>query len=616
MAQGQSKQVNQDAQALIREGGPQTTTYQKERIAILDGGFRTDKASMDLANNEAVSIVNLILLSNQLKVDTGYIPFGSIIGGAFLGTPQLYYQVFNPNGTSLDILVTTKTVYTRSTLWNQWQILPWGSFYTNTGQVQAGNMSVLLTSVAGLSVGSVLGLPLDDAEQIVVTVTGIAGDVVSFTPAIPVGRFVPNASEVCLAAALNGTIDNQVVATSFPPKGWIIFTNAIDPIFYFDGSKLASLVAASDLPSGTTCVYMLMFHESLFLFATLESGTNLPQRIRMSDLGDPTAWTPGGKSGASIAAIYDQLDTEDFILAASIVGPYLIVFRETTFMRGTYYGLLDETMFWEYTIYSEGVISPGAIADIGSLQEVVGNGGIYQYAGDYNLASEGDAVYQQFFSAVGSIFAPAKNTVFAQYCQDYDEVWVFFPTGSSLVPNTMLRHSLEKGGWYQRNFANTFISCNPYLPVDTVTWESAVGTWAEQVSQWDSKALLSLVANLVLCSADTNQVYIYDYKNQSDNGTAINWSFVTKDIGPGDAMYRFDTLRFYGQGNGVTVQFSTDGGKTWSTMASELNFGSGPSLQILTFETVGPYIRFMVSGSDPAFLFNWMEVWYMWESDW
>jgi len=605
------------AQSVVQQAAQaQPVAYTKDRISILDGGFRTDKAGMDLADNEAVQITNLVLLSNQLKVDTGYIIFGTNLNGSFIGTPQVYYQVFNANGTSVDILVTTKTVYTRNVAFNQWQILPWGSFFTNTGQVQAGNNSILLTSTAGLSVGSILGLTFSDGQGFAVTITNIAAnDVVTFQPPVPAGHVVLNASNVSLGAALNGNVDNQVCIVSFPPKEWEIFANGIDPIFYFDGTKLGSLIAASDLPTATTCSWMIMFHESLFLFATVENGQNLPQRIRMSDLGDPTAWTPGGKGGASIAAIYDMLDTEDFLLTATIIGPYLLVFRETSFMRGTYLGLLNDIMFWEYTIYAEGAISSGAVADIGSESGIVGNGGIYQYSGDYTLTSTGDAIYTQFFSAVGVINAPAKNSAFTQYCQDYDELWIFFATGSNPTPDTMLRQSLEKGGWFERIFANQFISCSPYLPVATTTWQNAVGTWANYVGQWDSKALLSLVANLVMCSADTNQVYIYDYKNATDNGVVIPWTFTTKDIGPGNAMQRFDTFRIRGVGNGITVMYSLNEGHTWTPL-SQLNFGSIPSTQILTFEAVGEYIRFQISGTDPTFVFHWLECWYTWESDW
>jgi hypothetical protein len=616
-----TREVETDARTTAQLA--QREDYQKVRIPRLDGGMVTDKAAVDLNDNESPSIINMALIAGQLQPDTGYVPFGSTITGVYLGSPQTMFQVYNPNGTSSELLVTTATVYLLDQALNQWQIAPWGEYLSNTQLVASGGETVVLSSTTGVEVGGVLGLPLDDGSQLPVTVTGINGDSVAFTPAIPAGRTVPDTSNICLGATLHGNLLQQVIVVTMSAKAWTIVTNNIDPIFYFDGTYFWSLVGEgqSDLPTGTTCQYMLVFHESLFLFNTVEAGVALPQRIRMSDLGNPTSWTPGGDSGASIAAIYDQLDTEDFIQAATIVGPYLIVYRDTTIMRGTYLGLLDETMFWEYTVYGEGLSSAGGVAEIGAEQQFVGQGNIYQYSGGYDLQGVGDNIYVNFLSAIGDLNASYKAMLFEQYVPDYDEVWVFYPAGKTATyPNKMLRNSLEKNSWAIRLFANSFVSANPFLPVSTTTWESASGTWAEQVAQWDSRIFLANVASIVLCDAEAGGVYVYDYSAQTDNGTAIAWSFQTKDIGPGNEMQRFDSVRVYGKGNAVLCEFSIDGGQTWET-AGTFNFGTGYSLQILTMggddnPVVAPYIRFQLSGTDPEFVFNWLESWFLKESEW
>jgi hypothetical protein len=592
-----------------------TEEYQRVRVSLLDGGLRNDKAAVDLALNEVPAVVNLTIIAGVLRVDTGYIGFGSVFGGAaFLGDPQVPYQIFNNDGTSDLLLVTTATVYRLSVQFNQWQVCPWGGFYSNTGSLASGATTATLGSVSGLSIGSILGFPLSDGEQLPTTVTGISGSVVTFTPAIPAGLTVLNGANICLGAALNGTYDNQVDAVAFTGKGWFIFTNGVDPIFYYDGAKLVDLVAASDLPANTTCAWMEIFHECLFLFNTTEDGQQLPQRARMSDLADPLAWTPGGKSGASIAAIYDLLDTEDFINTASILGPYLIVYRDTTIMRGTYLGLLDETIFWEYTVYGEGSQVPAGVAEIGAQHAFVGNSSIYTYDGSYSIDSIGDGIYIGFLSAVGDLNASARVSMFTQYVGDYDEFWVFYPSVQSLLPNKMLRCALDKTAWYVREFANLFVSCAPYLAVASTTWQSAVGTWAQQTAVWDSRVFLANTPIYLMCSGDDKKVYAYDYSAATDNGVPIEWSVETKDIAPGDEFVRWDSVRAYGQGTAL-CQFSVDGGSTWQTIGS-LSFGSKSSLKILTFQAVSSYIRFQLSGVDPTFQLNWLEAWYLRESEW
>jgi hypothetical protein len=458
--------------------------------------------------------------------------------------------------------------------------------------------------------GSFLGLPLDDGEQLPVTVTGVLGDVVSFTPAVPTGRNVPANSNICLGIALNGTLTNQVAIVQYPPLGWTVISNNVDQVFYWNSARLTPLPTQV---TPTTCVDLFVFHESLFLVAPTENGTALPQRVRQSDAGNPTAWTSGAPG--SIAAIYDLLDTEDFILKAAGLGPYFILYRETTIMRGTYLGVLGETIFWEYMVDGDGAISTGAVTEITGENEFVGQGNIYQYEGGYTLNDVGDQVFNPLLSANGNLNSALKSLIFAQYVQDYDEILLFYPSGSNTLPDQCLRHHLQTGGWFQREFANKFVSAAFYVPTSDTTWAGATGTWAQNNFAWNSRAFRANIASLLLCAADDNLVFLYDYRTQTDNGVAIPWTAQTKDVGDGDAKNRWDSVRLYGQGTG-TISCSIDAGATWATVGSFALGATTSALQILYFQAVSPYIRFMLSGTDPTFKLNWLEVWSLPESEW
>lgn len=604
-----------DLQALAQVAQP--PQVQKTRVPLLDGGMRTDKTGHDLALNESPLITNLTLIANRLVVDTGYAGFGTLLsGGSFVGTVQVFYQVFNPDGTAVDLLITTKTVYSLNVGFGEWDLVPSGAFYTSTMPVPTNGSSINLSSTTGLAAGDQLGLPCETGEQIQVTITGVGGTNVTFQPAIPSPHNIPVSSEIVHAYNLNGALDQQVAASAFAAKNWVIFSNGVDPLFYFDGTFLHNLVTGSDLPANTTCSWLTVFHESLVLIATEENGQELPQRVRVSDIGNPQSFKPAAFGGpaTSIAAIYDLVDTEDFIKNGSILGPYLILYRETTIMRGTYLGLLNNLIFWEYMIYGEGVRSQGSVAELGSSHEIVGNGGIYEFTGDYSLTSTGDQIFVNFLSAVGDLNPTAQNTLFTQYQQDFDENWIIYPAGMNLLPNKMLRHSMEKGGWFQRVFANEFVSASPYLAIQSTTWATATGTWAQQTTQWNSRIFLANLSTLIMCAPDVNKVFVYDYKHADDAGVPIQWTVQTKDIGDGNVNQRWDEIRISGRGTVQSVQFSLDQGQTFTDLGP-LQLGTTGQFAFLTLQAVSAYIRVQLTGVDPTFQLDWLEVWYQEESE-
>ena len=591
----------------------------KTRIPTLDGGMHTDKHPAEMAPNESPLINNLALVANQLVVDSGYIPFGALPGGqGFQGTVQIAYQIFNPDGTSSVLLVTTATIYVLVISTLMWQLLPLEAYFTSTGVVGSGGNVVALSSVTGLAAGQPLGLPMDNGVQWPTTISSIAGLNVTFAPPVPAGRTVPVSTQVVQGVSLHGALDHQVAIVSYPGKSWVIISNDLDPIYYYDvfGGFLHNLVTHSDLPANTTCSAMAVFHGFLVLLNTEENGQDLPQRVRICDIGNPLSWTPAAFGGpaSSLAAIYDLLDTEDFIHAASILGPYLVVYRETTLMRGTYLGVPASTIFWEYTVYGEGITGVGAISEIGSQHQFVGNAGIYQYDASYQLTEVGDPIFVNTFSAIGDLNAAAKDTVFSQYNGDYDEFMLFYPHNGAMVPDKMVRMSLEKGGWFQRFYADTFIGSSPYIPVSSTTWATAVGTWASQNVQWDSRVFMANVANIMLCSSSSNRVFLYDFVHTTDNTTAISWLMQTKDINEGGQFYRWDSVRIFGTGT-VLVQYSLDSGNSFQTAGTLALGHPAPSLGILTFQAVSSYIRFQLSGTDPNFQFIWLEVWHQLESE-
>lgn len=497
---------------------------------------------------------------------------------------------------------------------------------TLTAAVAQGSSTLVLSNSDFVFVGSPMGVLLPNGQQWqfeVTSLSGVSGTTVGTSTPCPAGG-APAGSEVALPIALHGSVATQPIFSTFPALGWVVISNGVDPLFYFYNNRAVQLPG---LPDGTTCYAMNVFHESLHIGSTVEGGTAFPQRLRMSDATDPTGWTPGQNG---IAAEYNLDDTEDFILSLNLLGPWLIVYRETTIMRGTYLGLPLNTMYWEYMVYGEGIQSQGSVSEIGETHLIVGTQGVYEYAGGYDLTSIGDNIFYQFLSAKGDLNAEAKSTLFTQYISDQDEAWILYASGSSPTPNAMLRCSLEKHAWYPRKFPQNFLSAGIYLPLETIEWINAVGTWAENTAAWNSRIFLQNQPNVILCAAGLPQTAIYDYKTRGDQGVPVSWSMTPKAFGDGDSKSRWDTLVLYGRGNGITLSMCVDplGDPLSDTPPNfvpvtdrngapfVLNFGVGKRRQLVTFNgQVGTYVLFQLSGADPTFSLEYVELWYSFESE-
>lgn len=597
-----SREVQQEFSE-VQQRAPQEQV-QRQRMPLLTGGMRTDKAPIDLAENEAVHIHNLNLNAGILGTDTGYAPFGS----TFIGQPCTTYQVFNADGTATDFLITTKTVYIYVQSVVQWQLVSFGAAYSvnNVGGYPVGTSAFTLDSVVGLANGQTFGVGQSDGSQLIGTIQNIVGSVVTLSAVSTVT--VNDGAPCARAIVLNGDASgqNQVIAVEFPTFG-TIFSNCVDPIFYFNGSILQTLPG---LPTNTTCHAMVVAHEQLLIAQTIENGVDHPQRVRASDSADPTTWTPG----SGIAAIYDLLDTEDFIVSMNILGPWVIAYRETTIMRGTYLGLPNATWFWEYMIVGEGAISQGAVAEVGDSHFFVGTAGIYLYDGSYQLNSIGDGVFFNFLSALGTLNSQARGTIFTQYVGDFDECWLFFPSTNNRFPDQMLRCSLEATAWFHRQFADQFVSCQPRLTIDATTWATAPGTWAQHVETWDSRVFLQNVPNFFLCSPTESKVMVYDYTAPTDNGTPIAWYIITKEFGDGSTFNRWERLVLVGTGNAIAVSYSEDEGQTWTSLGT-VNLDDIPQVQSIYIDHVGPQIMFQLTGSDPNFQLRYADLVWEFESE-
>lgn len=586
-------------------------TPSRVRLPLFDGGMRTDKAPEALAPNETVQLKSLHIVAGRLVVDTGYVPFN----GSYLGVAQGTFEAFYADGSSALLLFTTQTVYKYNSTVLQWQIVSLNALHTTTAAYTAGANVFALNSVTDIVIGGIVGIALDNGEQLITFVTNVAGLNVTTNNPIAAGRSVANGANVFVAIVLHGDVKrSQISAVIFPANEWIIFSNGIDPILYYYGGLVTKLLG---LPANTTCGAMAVYHELLLIGNTEESGVHHPYRVRQSDLADPTQWTTG------IAAIYDLLDTDDTILTLLPLGPWMIAYRESSIMRASYLGILDETLFWEYMTQLEGTQSQGAVVNVGGEHVLVGHFGVYAYQGGYTLDSIGDGVFTEFLSPTGDFNAPARITLFTVFVPDLDEVWILYPSGVSLTPSKLLRVQLENNAWSERFFADSFVAGGAVLPLDETTWTTAKGEWEDPQWQrpWDSRSLVKNVPSIVLSPAVVGgasvSLSLYEYRATTDNGVPIAWSVTTKQLGDGSQFSRWERLNVVATGADVLLEVSEDEGATFESVGT-FDFGAAgaPAAKNVWLDRVSTRLQVRMSGVDPAFSLRYVDVVSIAESDW
>lgn len=547
------------------------------------GGINVSLPENRISDNELVSAKNVFFREGILQSDTGYTTFGILVRGI----PRITFQFFKKDGTSELVLVTDSTFY--SWLVNEWQYVSDGISTTTTNDEIAGQTVIEVPSTVGFTATDYIGIGLSDGTQHRTTIASIsAGVSITIDDAIPVGKNTGVGAVVLKAVDLAGSLDVQISLVVLPSVDWLIFTNGIDNVKRYDGTDC---IDVPNLPSAgnTQCRLVGVLENHLILAHTVEGGTRYPQRVRRSDTADPTNWTTGN------AGYTDLYDSEDWLVALSYLGPYMILYRERSIVRVEYIGSVDVLFDFEYTASGEGAVSQDSVIDLGDHHIFMGNANFYEYRGGYDYSSVGDNIYDLVFSTLGDLSPSYKQRSFGFFVEELNELWFFYATSGNTIPNKLLRYNTTNKNWFTRNFSDSFVGFGLYQSTNDRTWNDLVGDWTAQNWSWDSRQLLANSPTTHLCSTDL-QVYEYNYSEVTDNGVAIDYLLETKDFGHPRFKSRFDLYDLKVQGTDILFEFSKDEGVSWETLTT---ITSGNITRVTrNKQIVTQYLRFRLSGSN------------------
>lgn len=575
-------------------------------IPSLSGGMRLDERSDSIKDVETILSLNVWNDNNTIKVDSGYKKFLGTVRGAPRGT----YQFFTTTGISYLCLITNSTFYVEQN--NEWQYVSDGTSTTLSVAASGGNTVLTTVGSATFVAGNFIGIALNSGLQHRTTVVSHVGTALTITDAMPGTGVVANIGKIVLRApALAGDADTQVSTVGVPSHNWFVFTNGINNVKRFDGSTVQDI---PNLPSGgnTQCTLVALFETYLLLLGTTEGGVHFPQRVRRCDESNPTEWTLGN------AGFSDLLGSEDWIVAVSDLGPYMIIYKERSIIRMEFLGSADALFNFDYMISGEGALSQDGVVNLGDYHIFVGNTNIYKYRGSFDLESVGDAIYPLIFGVGGSLNPSYKKRVFVIYIEELDEAWIFYPSGSDSNPADVARYNLSTDSWSLRVFTRAFIGFGFFIVLNDSTWQEASGSWLDHTDAWNSVRYLSNSPTTHFCGATDSQVYEYNYLVFNDDGTAIPYQIETKDFSDPGYDLRIDWLEAQITGGNTLLEYSIDEGSTWVTYGTFI-----ASAQFKPFRLYGDNgqfvankVRWRFSGTGSGFKLGWVRMNYRREAEW
>lgn len=561
-------------------------------VSDLSGGVRSGRALERLQDKESPDLLNVNFQENVLQVDSGFLKFHNVVRGI----PQRSIEFTTASGAKYHLLVTTATVYVGSNSADEWQYVSNGTKTTTTAISAAGSSTLAVTSNAAFNIGDFIGVTLANGKQHRTTVTAKPAGQLTMANAVPVGTTVQSGVQVVEAVSLAGNLDFHISFVPWPASDWLIFTNGVDPIKKFDGVDCLDLggTAAVNLQAARE---LRAFHGHLLAFDVTELGTRYPQRIRRSNGGNPETWNAG------TAGMDSLLDTDDRILQVLPLGPYLIVYRERSVMRGSYTGDAANLIFWEYTIQDKGAISNRSAVQVDAYHVVVSRDGVFRYEGGYDMPEIGEQIYNMVFSHAGDMNTPFRQRTFVENVPELNEVWIVYPASSQEIPAKLIRYNITFQSFWVRDLPIAIAGLGYYVRQNTQTWQSLVGSWLEQRWAWSSRTIVQNSPTILLQGADS-QVYEYNYLTPNDDGRVIPFHYSTKNFTNPQFDLTVDHLVAFGRGSEISVDISVDGGQTWRVYGT-FDFGPSRKRAVIWKQVTGDQFMYRFHGEDPLFQLSW-----------
>lgn len=557
-------------------------------VEDLSGGVDVSRGPELIEDRYSPDMSNVVAKRRRVSIDTGY----RSVGTSVIGNPRISKQFKRKDGTSEQILVTDLTVYKWSSSNMEWELITSGTSTTLSGNEASGQTVLSVVSETGFSANDPIGITLNSGAMHVSTVASTTAGEITINDALP--SDADSGNTVIQGRVLAGSADIQPDCDVLPSNDWFVFTNGVDTPQRYDGTDVGPITSLTAAFTTFTARTVEAFNNYLMFANTEENGTAFPQRVRNSDVADPTDWTSGD------AGSKDLLDTEGHILRMAKRGPYCIIYKEDSIIRREFVGAADQLFNDDTVVEGQGLLSTQGVVVTDKEHFVVGTSNILRYAGGFEVDPIGDRVFDKLFSAdLGEITPGEEGKTMLLFVKENSEVWVIYNE------NRCLRYDIKDGTWFQRDFSITLTGVGLFSSVNSLPWSALIGTWAEQVGSWSSKTLGADSPVVHLLDGAGDAVFEYDFSTPQDNGTDISYRWVSKDFGFPDRESRSNYFDFKLKGSSISIEYSIDEGDTYVSLGT-VSPGAVYTKVRIYRQVIFRVIRFRLSGDGGGFTLEWI----------
>lgn len=226
----------------------------------------------------------------------------------------------------------------------------------------------------------------------------------------------------------------------FAPRGYGLYYWDVTGGVTTRGVNVASLSGASDVPTVVNSVLVSDVSRFVFAFGCNELGDTVldPMLVRWSDQEDITNWTPAATNQAGSL----RLSIGSDIVARTQNRQEVLVWTDVALYSLQYQGA---PVGWGAQLLGDNlsIVGPNAIVTATGVAYWMGNGKFYKYDGsvqtlrcDLRRKVFQNLNYEQSLQA----FAGAN--------EQYNEVWWFYPSLNSLVPDRYVVYNYAEDIWY------------------------------------------------------------------------------------------------------------------------------------------------------------------------
>jgi len=572
---------------------PVPVEWQYKYQALLTGGANIEDRGDTLLGEELKRAHNVRYDEQTLMLDTGYQPFND----ETRGVPRATWEYRKKNGVVEYMCITNLTVYKYAG--GEYQYIS-NSIETTVNAVElAGQTIITVVASAGFVIGSHVGILLDNGLQHKTTVVSLpTGTSIEIADALPSDTSAGKA--FVSAVILAGSDDEKVSIADVSSHDWVIFTNGVDSPFRYDGTDIVTMNGFSGLPTNFIAKKVLVHYHHVMFLNCIENGTDMPQRLRWSDTGDPTEFD----GTASNAGFLDLYDNAQHIMDAAKLGANVIVYRYNSIVRVEFVGSSELYYRDKQTVGNQGALGINCAVDMGEYHIVFGRTDIYAYDGSSSVQPISRRIRDEVLGVYGNLDPQYKARSFGVRIRETDEVVFIYPTLNNSIPNRWVRffYTQENGvsAWTTRDLSHPALGVGVYRTESYKRIIDLEGAVQDQAWRINSQAVNQYVDTLQICGYNPAQVYDYDYTTVGDAGTYLAYDVTTADFNLPQMPLRSNRVDFLLRGNNVQVEVSLDRGKTWEVLDT-ISPGLKFKIVRVFHQRVGNFFRYRLTGSGGGF---------------